>query len=80
MVPRMVRPTRPRVPPRCRSHGTDAHADASGGAFLTEKTFKPIAYMHPFNVCGSTGTLELLKKNGFEFSNYKNLVYDARKI
>ena len=23
---------------------------------------------------------EFLKKNGFEFSNYKNLVYDARKI
>ena len=34
--------------------------------FVTEKTFKPIAFRHPFQVLGMSGTLEFLKRNGFE--------------
>ena len=34
--------------------------------FVTEKTFKPIAFQHPFMVCGFKGTLQFLKQNGFE--------------
>jgi hypothetical protein len=34
--------------------------------FVTEKTFKPIAFQHPFLVCGMQGTLKFLQENGFE--------------
>ena len=34
--------------------------------FVTEKTFKPIAFHHPFQVLGMRGTLEFLKQIGFE--------------
>ena len=34
--------------------------------FVTEKTFKPIAYQHPFLILGLKGTLNFLKNNGFE--------------
>lgn len=34
--------------------------------FVTEKTFKPIAFQHPFMVCGMPGVLEFIKNNGFE--------------
>lgn len=36
------------------------------GLFVTEKTFKPIAFQHPFIVCGMKSTLKFLKENGFE--------------
>jgi len=45
--------------------------------FVTEKTFKPIAFNHPFIVYGSCGTLEFLKRNGFEtFDNMFDETYD----
>jgi hypothetical protein len=34
--------------------------------FITEKTFKPIAFQHPFQVLGHSGTLARLRKLGFE--------------
>ena len=34
--------------------------------FVTEKTFKPIAFQHAFLICGMKGVLEFLKDNGFE--------------
>ena len=34
--------------------------------FVTEKTFKPIAFQHPFVICGMPKTLEFLHNNGFE--------------
>jgi hypothetical protein len=34
--------------------------------FISEKTFKPIAFQHPFLIFGSPGTLEYLHKNNFE--------------
>jgi len=38
--------------------------------FVTEKTFKPIAFQHPFLVCGMKGTLKFLHDNGFETFNH----------
>lgn len=34
--------------------------------FITEKTFKPIMYGHPFIVYGSRGVLNVLKEKGFD--------------
>lgn len=34
--------------------------------FITEKTYKPLYYMHPFMVAGCKGTLACLKSLGFE--------------
>lgn len=39
--------------------------------FITEKTFKPMAFQHPFMVFGNSGTLKHLKSLGFE--TYENL-------
>ena len=56
-------------------HYTDAYcnivlethydADQSGGAFLTEKTFKPIKHGQPFVIVGCPGSLEALRKLGY---------------
>ena len=43
----------------------------TGTGFVTEKTFKPIAFQHPFIICGQAGVLKFLKNNGFE--TYDNL-------
>ena len=43
--------------------------------FITEKTFKPCAYKHPFMVYGTAGTLSYIKSQGFE--TYENL-FDER--
>jgi len=46
--------------------------------FVTEKTFKPIAFQHPFMVCGMPGILEFLKNNGFEtYDHLFDESYDA---
>jgi hypothetical protein len=34
--------------------------------FVTEKTYKPIAFQHPFIICGMQRTLQFLKDCGFE--------------
>jgi len=39
--------------------------------FVTEKTFKPIAFQHPFIVFGQPGVLQYLKTQGFE--TYENV-------
>lgn len=44
---------------------THFDADQSGGAFLTEKTFKPIKHGQPFVVVGAPGTLAALRKLGY---------------
>ena len=52
-------------------------ADQSGGAFITEKTYKPIAFFHPFVVAGEYHTLQRLRDLGFEtFGNYMDESYD----
>lgn len=48
-----------------------------GDLFISEKTFKPIAYYHPFLVLGQPGILDYLKSQGFEtFDNLFDESYD----
>jgi hypothetical protein len=44
---------------------THFDADNSGGAFLTEKTFKAIKHGHPFVIVGCPGSLETLRQLGY---------------
>ena len=47
---------------------------------VTEKTFKPIAYYHPFVVFGQTGVLAYLHEMGFEtFENLFDESYDTEQ-
>jgi len=46
--------------------------------FITEKTFKPLAFRHPFVVYGHAGTLARLHSLGFEtFNNLFDESYDS---
>jgi hypothetical protein len=44
---------------------THFDADGSGGAFLTEKTFKCLKHGHPFVIVGAPGSLNTLRKLGY---------------
>jgi hypothetical protein len=44
---------------------THFDADQSGGAFLTEKTFKPIKHGQPFVIIGAPGSLQALRDLGY---------------
>ena len=44
---------------------THFDADSSNGAFLTEKTFKPIKHGQPFVIIGCSGSLATLRKLGY---------------
>jgi hypothetical protein len=44
---------------------THFDADGSDGAFLTEKTFKPIKHGQPFVIIGCAGSLATLRKLGY---------------
>ena len=49
--------------------------------FVTEKTFKPIAFRHPFIVAGMSGTLKFLQDNGFEtYENIFDETYDSMEL
>jgi len=55
----------------------ESQADNATGIFVTEKTFKPLAFWHPFIVYGQPGVLAFLKNLGFEtFENLFNESYD----
>ena len=69
------------------SHYTDSYfhivlethfdADGSGGAFLTEKTFKPIKFAQPFVLVGAPGSLKALKNLGYRtFDSVIDSSYD----
>ena len=46
--------------------------------FLSEKTFKPIAYYHPMVIMGQAGSLAYLQSQGFEtFGNLFDESYDS---
>jgi hypothetical protein len=45
-------------------------AEQSGGAFLTEKTFKAILNAHPFVIFGCAGTLATLRELGYRTFDY----------
>ena len=68
-------------------HYTDAYfnvviethfdADGSGGAFLTEKTFKPIKNAQPFVLIAPPGSLECLRELGYRtFDHVLDNTYD----
>jgi hypothetical protein len=50
----------------------------AGSVFITEKTFKPMAFYHPFQVIAMPGILSKLKEQGFEtYSNLFDESYDT---
>lgn len=58
----------------------ETYLDATGGVFLTEKTFKPIKYGQPFVILGTSGSLELLKEQGYKtFSPWIDESYDQEQ-
>ena len=57
---------------------THLDADQSGGAFITEKTWKPIKYGQPFVVIGTPGTLAALRSAGYNvFDDVLDNTYDT---
>ena len=53
-------------------------AEQSGGAFITEKTFKAIANAHPFVIFGCPNTLATLRTLGYRtYDNFINNHYDS---
>lgn len=57
---------------------THLDADQSGGAFLTEKTFKPIKFGQPFVMIGTPNSLKLLRSMGYRtFDNFIDNNYDS---
>lgn len=55
-----------------------AESNLTRPTFMSEKTFKPIAFEQPFIVWGSTGTLAYLHKSGFEtFDHVIDETYDT---
>ena len=56
---------------------THFDADQSGGAFLTEKTFKPIKHGQMFFVAGPAGSLQVLRNLGYRvFDSVLDNSYD----
>ncbi|NBP04579.1 MAG: hypothetical protein EBU90_31755, partial [Proteobacteria bacterium] len=57
---------------------THFDADQSGGAFLTEKTFKPIKHGQPFVIVGTPGSLAALRSLGYRtFDHVIDNSYDS---
>jgi hypothetical protein len=57
---------------------THFDADGSGGAFLTEKTFKPIKHGQPFVIVGAPGSLAALRRLGYRtFDSVIDPTYDT---
>jgi hypothetical protein len=57
---------------------THFDADGSGGAFLTEKTFRAIKHGHPFVIAGCAGSLTTLRNLGYRtFDHVIDNSYDT---
>ena len=53
-------------------------ADGSGGAFLTEKTFKPIRHGQPFVIFGTSNSLATLRRLGYRtYDSHIDNSYDT---
>jgi len=53
-------------------------ADSDNALFISEKTFKPIACMHPFIILGSAGSLQAMRDMGYKtFDGFINESYDT---
>jgi hypothetical protein len=60
------------------SMGDSWYQYGQSSLFVSEKTFKPLAYRHPFVIQGTVGTLEYLKSLGFEtYSSQFDETYDT---
>jgi len=58
----------------------ETYLDATGGVFLTEKTFKPIKYGQPFVILGTTNSLQYLQEQGYKtFSPWIDESYDQEQ-
>jgi len=60
---------------------THFNVDNNEGAFLTEKTFKPIKHAQPFVIAGGAGSLDILRKLGYRtfdsvMDNSYDIIYD----
>ena len=61
----------------CYSLVTETEVHTPPGIFVTEKTFKPMAFYHPFVCVAQPGHLAYLKSQGFEtFENMFDESYD----
>jgi len=64
---------------------THFDVDQSGGAFLTEKTFKPIKYGQPFVIAGGPGSLQALRDMGYRVfddvidNHYDNILDNSQR-
>jgi hypothetical protein len=64
---------------------THFDVDQSGGAFLTEKTFKPIKYGQPFVIAGGPGSLQALRDMGYRVfddvidNHYDNILDNTQR-
>ena len=58
----------------------ETYLNATGGVFLTEKTFKPIKYGQPFVILGTTDSLQHLQEQGYKtFSPWIDESYDQEQ-
>jgi len=58
----------------------ETYLNATGGVFLTEKTFKPIKYGQPFVILGTTNSLQYLQEQGYKtFSPWIDESYDQEQ-
>ena len=56
----------------------ESEVSAPRPPFITEKTWKAVAMQHPFMIAGEPGTLEYMRKLGFEtFENLWDESYDC---
>jgi hypothetical protein len=56
---------------------TTEQLPANGVPFVTEKSFKPMAFQHPFQIHGAVGTLQYIKEQGFvTYDNVFDESYD----
>lgn len=57
---------------------THFDADGSGGAFVTEKTFKALKYAQPFVIAGTPGSIQCLRDLGYRtFDSVIDHSYDS---
>jgi len=69
-----------KTPFKLKDEGSRNCWKSGGSTMLTEKTFKPIAFEHPFIIFGQVGTLKRLHKIGFEtFPHLFNEDYDKEE-
>jgi len=65
----------------CYSLVTETVVDTPPAIFVTEKTFKPMAFYHPFMCVAQPGHLAYLKSQGFEtFENMFDESYDLMPL